>query len=35
VLGWNDGKVAFWAVSDASDDALQAFVKALRSADGA
>ena len=31
-LTWSDGSVTYWAVSDASDDELQAFVKALEAA---
>jgi anti-sigma factor RsiW len=33
-VNWTDKRVTYWAVSDASDDELQAFVKALRSAIG-
>ena len=29
---WTDGRVAYWAVSDASDEELQLLVKALRAA---
>lgn len=31
-VSWTDNRVTYWAVSDASDEALQAFVKALRGA---
>ena len=31
-VNWADGRVAYWAVSDASDEELQLFVKALRAA---
>jgi anti-sigma factor RsiW len=31
-LTWSDGGVTYWAVSDASDDELRAFVKALEAA---
>jgi anti-sigma factor RsiW len=31
-VSWTDNRITFWAVSDASDEELQAFVKALRAA---
>jgi anti-sigma factor RsiW len=31
---WTDNRITYWAVSDASDQAMQAFVKALRAAIG-
>jgi len=33
-LTWTDNHITYWAVSDASDDEMQAFVKALRAAIG-
>ncbi len=34
-LTWGEGGITYWVVSDASDQSLQAFVEALRSAAGA
>jgi anti-sigma factor RsiW len=31
-VSWTENRVTFWAVSDASDEEMQAFVKALRAA---
>ena len=31
-VSWTDNRITYWAVSDASDEEMQAFVKALRSA---
>ena len=31
-MTWTDGRVAYWAVSDASDEEMQSFAKALRAA---
>jgi anti-sigma factor RsiW len=33
-LNWNEGGITYWVVSDANDQSLHAFVKALRSAAG-
>ena len=33
-VSWTDNRITYWAVSDASDEEMQAFVKALRAAIG-